>query len=338
LIAIKQFRRALQDCQQARTLQQAAPQLKTLQRLARCQLATGSPGPALSTIREALTLANGAANDLFSLKTNAETMQRHLDSVIKARDRGDWKSANAALDAARKMLEGEGKDVPTEWRCWAVEFKMARQEWDGATEAVRDALRYESNSPDLYALRGQVLFLTNKPAEATSILRHALSLDPENAKARTLLKRVKTLEKAKEEGNSAVKKGSYEDAARHYTDALESVGTRPEEGEGGIIRAILLSNRALAYSKISTPEKYDEALADLELSLRLYPDSWKAVRTRARIRLARDEYETAIQDFREAMELAEAGSEMAAVSDIREELRKAEVLLKRSKEKDYYSE
>lgn len=264
-------------------------------------------------------------------------MQRHLDQVAKARERGDWKSAHAALEAARKMLEGEGKDVPTDWRCWSVEFRMARQEWDQAIEAVRDALRYESNSPDLYALRGQVLFLTNKPSEATSILRHALTLDPENGKARTLLKRVKAFEKVKEEGNTSFKKGSYDEAVQYYTEALEAIGTRPEEGEGGIIRAILLSNRALVYSKIATSEKYDDALADLEISLRLYPDSWKAVRTRARIHLARDEYETAIQDFREAMELAEGASEMAGVSDIREELRKAEVLLKRSKEKDYYS-
>jgi DnaJ family protein C protein 7 len=54
--------------------------------------------------------------------------------------------------------------------------------------------------------------------------------------------------------------------------------------------------------------------------------------------LARDDYEEAIADFREALELAEGmvGTE-SAQREIQEELRKAEVLLKRSKEKDYYS-
>ncbi|KAG8830849.1 hypothetical protein FRC18_007511 [Serendipita sp. 400] len=216
-ISLKQFRLALEDCQQAKSLQQASPQLKTLLRLARCQLATGSPSPALSTLREAQALEGGGGGttnrDLWQLKTNAETMQRHLDSVAKARAKRDWSTASAALEAARRGLEGgEGRDVPTEWRCWAVELKMARGDWNGAMEAVKDAQRYEGNSPDIYALRGQVLFLTNKPAESTSILRHAISLDPENATARRMLKRVKELEKIKEDGNAAFKYSKWEEA------------------------------------------------------------------------------------------------------------------------------
>jgi len=344
LIATKQFRDALVDCQQARSLQQSAPQIKTLIRLARCQLATGSPGPALSTLREAQSLETQSPQakpnqDLWNLKTNAEMMQRHLDSVAKARDRKDWTTASAALDAARKMLEGSGgKDVPTEWRCWSVQLKMARSDWDGAQDAVRDALRFENNSPDVHALRGQVLFLTNKPADATSILRHALTLDPENATARKMLKRVKELEKVKEEGNTAFKLQRWEEAAKKYSEALDIVGANLEEGEGGIIRAILLSNRAIAYTKMDTLENYDEALDDLRVSLRLHPENWKAIRTRARLHLARDDYEEAISDFREALELAEsmAGTD-SAQREIQDELRKAEVLLKRSKEKDYYS-
>jgi DnaJ homolog subfamily C member 7 len=308
-------------------------------RLARCQLAIGSPGPALSTLREAQALLSTETNrDLWNFKTNAETMQRHLDTITKARDSGDWTTASAALDAARRMLEGDAKDAPTEWRCWSVEFRMARKDWNGATDAIRDALRYEGNSPDVHALRGKVLFLMNKPTEATSILRHALSLDPENGTARKMLKRVKELEKVKEEGNTAFKRSQWEDAVQKYSEALNVVGESPEEGEGGIIRAILLSNRALGLSKMATPEKYAEALADLELSLKLHPDSWKAVRTRARIRLAQDEFEEAISDFREALELAEGGvGNGGAQQELQEELRKAEVLLKRSKEKDYYS-
>ncbi|KAG8828716.1 hypothetical protein FRC19_000104 [Serendipita sp. 401] len=343
-ISLKQFRLALEDCQKAKSLQQASPQLKTLLRLARCQLATGSPSPALSTLREAQALEGGGGGgttnrDLWQLKTNAETMQRHLDSVAKARAKRDWSTASAALEAARRGLEGgEGRDVPTEWRCWAVELKMARGDWNGAMEAVKDAQRYEGNSPDIYALRGQVLFLTNKPAESTSILRHAISLDPENATARRMLKRVKELEKIKEDGNAAFKYSKWEEAVAKYSEALEVVGENPEEGEGGVIRAILLSNRAIALSKIGTEEKYEEALADLDVSLKLHPDGWKAVRTRARIHLAKDDYEQAISDFREALELAESGlGNDGAQNELREEIRKAEVLLKRSKEKDYYS-
>lgn len=338
-IAIKQFKTALQDCQQARSLQQASPQVKTLVRLARCQLATGSPGPALSTLREAQNLSSETNRDLWTLKTNAETMQRHLESVARSKAKGDWSVASAALEAAKSMLEGEGRDVPTEWRCWSIEFRMARGDWDGATDAVRDAIRYENNSPDVHALRGKIFFLINKPTDATSSLRHALTLDPENGTARNLLKRVRQLEKVKDDGNIAFKQGKWEDACQKYTEALDIVGENPEEGRGGILRATLLSNRATAFSKVATTDSYEKALVDLEVSLKLHPDNWKAVRTRARIHLAKDEFDQAISDLREASELADssAGAAPNVQSELREELRKAEVLLKRSKEKDYYS-
>lgn len=266
-------------------------------------------------------------------------MQRHLESVARAKSKGDWSLASAALEAAKQMLEGEGRDVPTEWRCWNIEFRMARGDWDGAADAVRDAIRYENNSPDVHALRGRIFFLTNKPGDATSSLRHALTLDPEHGIARTLLKKVKQLEKVKDDGNTAFKQSKWEEACEKYTEALEIVGENPEEAQGGILRATLLSNRATAYSKVATTESYDKALADLDVSLKLHTDNWKAVRTRARIHLAKDEFELAISDFREAAELAESGSGVGSSiqSELREEIRKAEVLLKRSKEKDYYS-
>jgi DnaJ family protein C protein 7 len=266
-------------------------------------------------------------------------MQRHLDSVSRAKSKGDWSLASAALGFAKQMLEGEGKETPTQWRCWNIEFRMARGDWDGAADAVRDAIRYENNSPDVHALRGKIFFLTNKSTDAANSLRHALTLDPEHGTARTLLKKVKQLEKIKDDGNAAFKQSKWEEACKKYAEALEIVGENPEEAQGGILRATLLSNRATAYSKVGTTESYDKALADLDVSVKLHPDNWKAVRTRARIHLAKDEFELAISDFREATELAESssGAGVQVQSELREEIRKAEVLLKRSKEKDYYS-
>jgi tetratricopeptide (TPR) repeat protein len=76
-MAIKKFRPALDDCQQAAILQSASPSPKTLIRLARCQLAVDSPMSALSTLSSALSIepSNEAA---LQLKKEALELDAHL--------------------------------------------------------------------------------------------------------------------------------------------------------------------------------------------------------------------------------------------------------------------
>src|ERR1700689_723324 len=75
--AIKKFQPALEDCQQAATLQSAFPSLKTLTCLARCQLVIDSPASALSTLSSALSIepSNEAA---LQLQKVALELDAHL--------------------------------------------------------------------------------------------------------------------------------------------------------------------------------------------------------------------------------------------------------------------
>jgi tetratricopeptide (TPR) repeat protein len=82
--------------------------------------------------------------------------------------------------------------------------------------------------------------------------------------------------------------------------------------------------------------RHDDALVDTEASLVLQPGSFKALRTRARIRLHNEQYDDAIADFRAALEQAEFESADGDVRALRGELKRAEAALKRSKTKDYY--
>jgi hypothetical protein len=65
-------------------------------------------------------------------------------------------------------------------------------------------------------------------------------------------KRIKEVERLKEEGNSAFKRGGdgLDEAVGKYGEALEVVGSAEEEGKGGQIRATLLSNRATTLVKV----------------------------------------------------------------------------------------
>lgn len=83
-------------------------------------------------------------------------------------------------------------------------------------------------------------------------------------------------------------------------------------------------------------ERYSDALADTEASLVLNPASYKALRTRARIHLHLERFDNAVADFKAATEQAEIEGSDADVRALKNELKKAEVALKRSKTKDYY--
>jgi tetratricopeptide (TPR) repeat protein len=84
-----------------------------------------------------------------------------------------------------------------------------------------DALRLEPNSPEVLALRGLVLFLSGKLPQAIQHASSALRLDPGHELAQKLRKRVKDVERLKDEGNIAFKTGMLEEAVDKYTEALE---------------------------------------------------------------------------------------------------------------------
>lgn len=82
--------------------------------------------------------------------------------------------------------------------------------------------------------------------------------------------------------------------------------------------------------------RHEEALLDTEASLALAPSSYKALRTRARINLHLEKYDSAIADFKASIQQAEFDEMMNDVKSMKVELKKAEADLKRSKTKDYY--
>ncbi|KIM55987.1 hypothetical protein SCLCIDRAFT_270096 [Scleroderma citrinum Foug A] len=334
-MALKRFRLALSDCQHAAALQSEDPSSKTLTRLARCQLALGESKLAAATLQTTLSLEPSNSTAL-QLQTKVCELEAHLRNFDNAKQKKDWGMSRLALDKCLQSIEAEEGEVPTQWRLWRVELELGRANWDAANIAANphsDALRLESNSPEVLTIRGLVLFLSGKLSQALQHVVSALKMDPGHEPALRLRKRVKDVERLKEEGNTAFKTGNLEGAVARYTETLERIGDAEEEGKGGQIRATLLSNRATAQHKL---ERYEEALADTEASLTLVSTSFKALRTRARINLHLEKFDAAVADFKAAVEQAGTEGADGDVRTLRIELKKAEAALKRSKTKDYY--
>ncbi|KAJ6469745.1 hypothetical protein C8R47DRAFT_766780 [Mycena vitilis] len=333
-MGIKRFRPALDDCQLAATLQSAAPSAKTLLRLARCQFALGSTTPALSTLRAVIALEPKNAPAL-QLQSKINLLEGHLKIFEASRAKKEWAHARLALDKCLQGIEGEGGEIPTEWRLWRVELELARGNLEAANTAANDALRLNQSSPDVLTSRGLVLFLSGRLPQALQHAQSALRGDPGHEPAQRLRKRVKDVERLKEEGNAAFKMGRLDEAIEKYSEGLERVGEAEEEAKGGQIRATLLSNRATALLKLN---RHEDALRDTDASLELIPTSFKALRTRARIHLHLEQYDKCVADFKAAIQQVgmDGSAGDADVKALKTELKKAEAALKRSKTKDYY--
>ena len=86
---------------------------------------------------------------------------------------------------------------------------------------ISGALHLKPNSPDALSLRGLVLILSGRLPQALQHVLSALRLDPGHEPAQRLRKRVKDVEKLKEEGNVAFKTGKFEEAVSKYEEYLE---------------------------------------------------------------------------------------------------------------------
>jgi DnaJ family protein C protein 7 len=83
-----------------------------------------------------------------------------------------------------------------------------------------EAFRIDPQSPECLTVRGLVLFLNGRLPQALQYASSALRLDPGYDSAMQLRKRVKDVERLKDEGNAAFKSGKLREALEKYGEAL----------------------------------------------------------------------------------------------------------------------
>lgn len=153
-MALKRFRPALEDCQHAATLQSNAPSSKTLLRLARCQLALGATTPALSTVNTVLAMEPNNTMAV-QLRDKVQDLEGHLGNFEFARKQKNWGMARLALDKCLQAIEGEGGEIPMDWRLWRVELELCRRNWEAANNSAKQVFKpslHELDNNDAFYL------------------------------------------------------------------------------------------------------------------------------------------------------------------------------------------
>lgn len=233
------FKPALDDCMLADRLQ--PDNAKTLLRMARIQVALGRPADALETYDRMGPPASSKD------RAPAQQMLQHLRSAEQSVEAGTGGSMTLfALDRAESGL-GMGVEPPKKWKILRGEanLRMGTQNSLGEAQNVAmSLLRQNAQDPDALVLRGRILYAQGENPKAAAHFQEALRCDPDMKQARIYLKRARELEKKKEAGNEAFKKGDFKLAKDLYSEALavdpDNKGTNSK----------LYQNRAATNSKV----------------------------------------------------------------------------------------
>ena len=316
-MSANQYSQALADSLRADKLDPSNP--KILHRLARIYTSLGRPHDALDTYGQ---IPDGVSAKDTSLAQQTLQAIRSAEGAVKD-EKGSGSMALWSLDQADKSL-GATVLRPRKWQLLRAEayLKVGSANALGEVQSISmSLLRSNPTDAEALVLRGRAFYQDGDNAQALKHFRQALAYDPDLSQARTLLKTVQALDKAKEEGNAAFKTGRYSKAVALYTEALQvdpnNKGTNSK----------LYQNRAMARMKT---KHFKEAIADCDTALKLDPTYLKARKTRAKALGESGNWEQAVKDLKE---IAEQHPEEPGM---KKEIRSAEVELKKSQRKDYY--
>jgi tetratricopeptide (TPR) repeat protein len=123
---------------------------------------------------------------------------------------------------------------------------MAKKNYDGAVDELRLALEQNPTGSAEHRILGQALLLANKPEDALRELRLAVTLNPDSEAAHHLL------------GTALFQQQQLQAAEREFREALR-------------VNSSADNHYSLA-ACLMTMDRYEEALAELDLASRLDPD------------------------------------------------------------------
>lgn len=246
---------------------------------------------------------------------------RSAEQAAKAVPRGRQLIEEGALADASRTLAPAYREFPD---CAALAFPYAESHApsspDEASKVLSPFAYAHSSDPHYLFLRALVLYYRGLDgfASAQSILREVLQMDPDNAKARVLLKRIRAVEAFKDAGNAAFKNKNAREAVEAYTQAVDC------DPANARMNATLRSNRAAAKMQLND---YKGALLDCDYAINNGATSAKVYARRSRIQEQLERFDDAVRDLQQAAKMDR---------QFEGELRQLKARAKRAKRKDYY--
>ncbi|CAD5183183.1 unnamed protein product [Musa acuminata subsp. burmannicoides] len=223
-----------------------------------------------------------------------QTVERHLGKCGEARKIGDWKSALREADAAIVA----GADSSPLLIAMKSEALLRLHQIDEADSALTSSPKFEmlcapylntkffGMHPEayVYIVRAQVDVALGRFENAVEVAEKAKWMDSRSIEVAMILNNVKSVVKARIQGNELFKSGHFAEAITAYGEGLKYDPSNP----------VLLCNRAACRSKLG---QWEKSLEDCNQALRIQPSYIKALLRRADSNAKLERWAESVQDY-----------------------------------------
>jgi DnaJ family protein C protein 7 len=304
-LLLHQYENVIQDCRDSLQLETTP---KAFYRLALAHFHLGD----LQKAKETCHLLSDMVDPLLEILDRFEELYLNQDysGALHILENGflifDPELLNTGLSKHSRISTNSCTKVPVSWRLKRADC-LLHVDIQEASQVAMDLLRskQESKNSNAIYVRAKTMYLLDSHSitDIIGLLQTGLQLDPDNKSCRLFVKKVKLLDELKQKGNNCFTAHDYNQALILYQKVLES-------SPRGIVMVKVLSNCAIVYSKLQQHDKVLEVVQtamDLLVQLELV-DSFsnlvtKLLSRRADSYIKTKEYEKAIQDYQQCMEL-----------------------------------
>ncbi|KAG1367686.1 TPR repeat-containing thioredoxin TTL1 [Cocos nucifera] len=248
-----------------------------------------------------------------------QAVEMHLAKCANARKIGDWKSALREADAAIAA----GADSSLLLIALRAEALLHLHQLDEADSALSSACKFETSSLSssqtklfgmpsdsyIYIVRAKVDMALGRFENAVAMAEKAWQIDPTNTEVTMVLNSVRSVSRARAQGNELFKSGYFAEACMAYGEGLKYDPSNP----------VLHCNRAACRSKLG---QWEKSVEDCDEALRIHPSYTKALLRRAASYAKLERWAEAVRDY-EALR-----KELPGDSEVAEALFHAQVALK----------
>lgn len=279
---LRAFAQCIADCHE--TLKLDALYAKAYVRLGKALCEQGAFDQAVQVLDKAeatLSLANANADEVCAIKLNALEMN---DTLRAAKAAIDDNQPDEALQALAFVSQRCSASVIT---CLMAEAELLRGRVDRVIASTISLLRADPSSVEALTLRGKALYLSGDFDQALAHLKQALTLDPDGT-AKTVFLSLRKVSRAVMRGRELHNTRNFVEAEEQFSGAIVELKKLlgPNHSMCYPLVADVFAERATCYIRL---ERYEEALKDAAISLRVQEDNRQGLiaRTTALTKLGR---------------------------------------------------
>ncbi|OMJ89969.1 hypothetical protein SteCoe_7756 [Stentor coeruleus] len=312
-LRLKRYRDSLNDCLKALSLN--SDNIKAMLHASKCYIAYGELNQSYDLLTKARSMRPGDT-DILEAFNLLEIIRVNMSKYKENMDKEQYYQALYHLDKVEEFVTEQ-----PELMIKKLEIVILSGNTDRASSMASSMLRSYSSNPEFLVLKGRLHYYSGAQEVAKKHFMEALRLDPDYQPAKNMVRKMRDMDKLKDEANRLFSSGDNLGAIEAYTKLLL------EDPANKTYNATVYSNRAAAYMK---ENDYVTALTDINNSLKLNPDFTKAYMRRGNIYTHLGKYQEAYADYETVRERD------PHYPELEQSIRLTKLEEKKSKRKNYY--